>query len=427
VSVLRPLNVVRASDGKPFFQLFDPKVAVCRDSFDVAPDVLVFPCAKIKQVLPPPQTLPREVWQRVIDGRCLVLFDAATDGNVHTPDASGRLHDYLASAGVMPDQAAYVTQDRSWAKAYRGHTRRFGLKPMRVAYYDYFLRFFFKAFEHTGEEVYDSRLRLFLKRPATRSRRYICLNLSPRAPKVLLLARLMQHGFFDDGHISFGGFDESKHSRAVSLKVMLGMIADLPGFGRIAGELMPYVYEMTKLEPMLLGETKRVEGQPQHIKKQAADQQFDEYSDSFFTIATDTEMHSRRVSEKALKNLVNFHPSIILGNEGSVAFNNALGFKSFDGYVDEAYDSEPDQAKRFDMVCAEMLRLCAMPQRELYRLEQAWSDVLIHNARFGLRKLPAIYRDKIDVKMAAQVASMFRMDEVPSTSAVGWGDPSVAA
>jgi hypothetical protein len=174
-----------------------------------------------------------------------------------------------------------------------------------------------------------------------RSRKYICLNLSPRAAKVLLLARLMKAGLFDAGYISFGGFDETKHSRAVSLKVMLGMIAELPGFGPIAGELMPYVYEMTRLEPMLLGEPKRVEGQPQHVKKQAADRQFDEYSDSFFTIVTETELNSRRISEKPLKSLVNFQPSIILGNPGSVAFTRELGFQSFDGYVDEAYDTRP--------------------------------------------------------------------------------------
>ena len=43
--------------------------------------MIVFPCAKVKQVLPDPRTLPREVWSRVIDGRCLVVFDASTDGN----------------------------------------------------------------------------------------------------------------------------------------------------------------------------------------------------------------------------------------------------------------------------------------------------------------------------------------------------------
>jgi hypothetical protein len=401
---------VRASEGKPFFQLFDPKLAICRDDFAVAPDVIVFPCAKVKQVLPDPRTLPREVWSRVIDGRCLVVFDASTDGNIHTPDSSGRLHDYLGSAGVSPQRAVYITQDRSWERAYREHTRRFDLRQMRVAYYDYFLRSFFKDFETTGDEAFERRYRLFTERPAERSRKYICLNLSPRAAKVLLLARLMQAGVFDAGYISFGGFDPEKHSRAEPLKVMLGMIADLPGFGPIAGELMPYIYRMTRLEPMLLGEPKRMEGKPHHVKKQAADRQFDEYSDSFFTIVTETEMNSRRISEKPLKSLVNFQPSIILGNPGSVAFTHSIGFQSFDGYFDEAYDHEADAAKRFEMVAAECLRLCAMSDEELYRLEGEWAEVLVHNARHGLRKLPSLYRDKYDLRMVELLATMFDMD-----------------
>jgi hypothetical protein len=401
---------VRASEGKPFFQLFDPKLAICRDDFSVAPDVIVFPCAKIKQVLPAPETLPREAWRRVIDGRCLVVFDASTDGNVHTPDSSGRLHDYLGAAGVSPQRAAYITQDRSWERAYREHTRRFGLRQMRVAYYDYFLRSFFKDFETTGDEAFDRRFRLFSERPVERSRKYICLNLSPRAAKVLLLAKLMQAGLFDAGYISFGGFDPNKHSRAEPLKVMLGLIADLPGFGPIAGELMPYVYKMTKLEPMLLGEPKRTEGLPHHVKKQAADRQFDEYSDSYFTIVTETELTSRRISEKPLKSLVNFQPSIILGNPGSVAFTRQLGFQSFDGYFDEAYDDETDPAVRFQMVAAECLRLCALSDEALHRLEREWAEVLVHNARHGLRKLPSLYRGKFDRRTVEHLTSMFDMD-----------------
>ena len=424
VSVRRPLNVVKASEGKTFFALFDSKVAVCRETFDVAPDVMVFPCAKIKQVLPAPESLPREAWQRVADGRCLVAFDASTDGNIHTPGASGRLHDYLAAADVAPDQAVYITQDRSWPEHYGAHARRFGLRQMHVAHYDYFLRAFFKDFERDGEAVYAKREHLFRNRPQTRSRRYICLNLSPRAAKVLLLARLMQHGVFEDGHISFGGFDEKKHSRAVSLKVMLNLIGDLPGFGRIAGDLLPYVYEMTRLEPILLGEPKRVPGQPAHVKKQAADKQFDEYSDSFFTVVTETELNSRRISEKALKSLVNFQPSILLGNPGSVEFTRTLGFKSFDGYVDEAYDRELDHARRFEMVCDETLRLCGLPHAELWRLEQAWAEVLAYNARFGLCSLPAIYRDQIDVALVDQLSKLFQVDVAPPPT---FGSTEVAA
>ena len=175
---------------------------------------------------------------------------------------------------------------------------------------------------------------------------------------------------------------------------------------------------------MLLGEPKRIAGQPAHVKKQAADKQFDEYSDSFFTVVTETELNSRRISEKALKSLVNFQPSILLGNPGSVEFTRTLGFKSFDGYVDEAYDHELDQAKRFEMVCDETLRLCRLPQDELWRLEQEWGEVLAYNARFGLCSLPAIYRDQIDVALIDDLVRLFQLDTAPPPT---FGSTDVAA
>ena len=45
-----------------------------------------------------------------------------------------------------------------------------------------------------------------------------------------------------------------------------------------------------------------------------------------------------------------------------------LGFKTFDGIIDESYDEEPDQIKRYQMVYEQIMYLMNIPQEQI--LEQ---------------------------------------------------------
>jgi hypothetical protein len=63
------------------------------------------------------------------------------------------------------------------------------------------------------------------------------------------------------------------------------------------------------------------------------------------------------------------------------------------------------------MVCEEALRLCALPQLALWRLEQAWAETLTFNARHGLKKMPVIYREVRDVRLVDQLVGMFALED----------------
>ena len=56
-----------------------------------------------------------------------------------------------------------------------------------------------------------------------------------------------------------------------------------------------------------------------------------------------------------------------------------LGFKTFYPYIDESYDEEPDELKRFNMVMEQVNKLCSMELPELHDLYWSMSDILIHN------------------------------------------------
>ena len=64
---------------------------------------------------------------------------------------------------------------------------------------------------------------------------------------------------------------------------------------------------------------------------------------------------------------------------GSLKKLRELGFKTFYPYIDESYDEEPDELKRFNMVMEQVNKLCSMELPELHDLYWSMSDILIHN------------------------------------------------
>lgn len=111
---------------------------------------------------------------------------------------------------------------------------------------------------------------------------------------------------------------------------------------------------------------------PKSEVRWAADLVTDLYDRCWFSIVTETEMTTRaiRITEKPLKPLANFHPFLIFGNPGSLAFLKQLGFSTFAPWIDERYDDEPDPLERFDLAYAEVRRISAMPNRSCTRLRE---------------------------------------------------------
>ena len=82
-------------------------------------------------------------------------------------------------------------------------------------------------------------------------------------------------------------------------------------------------------------------------------------------------------TEKTTKCLAAGKPFILLGTQGQLQQLRNMGFRTFDGIIDEKYDLEPNVEKRFDMICAEIKRLARLSTRarasfinELYKISE---------------------------------------------------------
>jgi hypothetical protein len=104
-------------------------------------------------------------------------------------------------------------------------------------------------------------------------------------------------------------------------------------------------------------------------------------ADSYFEVCTETYMHGeyKSLTEKVFKPIVNFSPFIFVAFPGALALLRQIGFKTFDGFIDESYDLETDEVKRMHLMIKEITRLCSMSVDQLHDWYWSMEDILIHN------------------------------------------------
>jgi len=114
------------------------------------------------------------------------------------------------------------------------------------------------------------------------------------------------------------------------------------------------------------------------------------YSRTFFSVVTESifEDVSLFLDEKIWKPIYNYHPFIILGCPNSLKKLKEMGFKTFEPFINESYDTEVNPGKRMGMVVDEIERLCSMSLDELKKWYKKLVPVLEHNRKilFGDRK-----------------------------------------
>ena len=115
------------------------------------------------------------------------------------------------------------------------------------------------------------------------------------------------------------------------------------------------------------------------------------FFNSYFSVITESEYGdaSFHFSEKMGKPLISFHPFIVFANPFYLQVLRDYGFKTFHKVespdssvlIDESYDMQNDNLKRFEMVYEQVKKMCSFSIDELHKwyYSPKISDILIHN------------------------------------------------
>lgn len=109
------------------------------------------------------------------------------------------------------------------------------------------------------------------------------------------------------------------------------------------------------------------------------------YLDSYIHIVTETNFKNDIFpTEKIINPMVVLQPFILVGAPGYLKYIKSLGFKTFDGFIDEQYDAEYNDAKRFELICKEIDRLSNLSLEEIHQWYISIIPILEYNRNFAI-------------------------------------------
>lgn len=110
-------------------------------------------------------------------------------------------------------------------------------------------------------------------------------------------------------------------------------------------------------------------------------------------------------SEKTWKPIGNLQPFIFFGPANGLKELKKLGFKTFNSFIDESYDSEEDNEKRFMKIMNEIKRLSSIDKEEIHKwYNKIFEDVILYNQKL---LFSAPENTKIQQKIDYDLRSVF--------------------
>lgn len=102
------------------------------------------------------------------------------------------------------------------------------------------------------------------------------------------------------------------------------------------------------------------------------------YQQSAFSIVCESSFDNSYVltSEKIAKPLLCLRMFIVISGQYYLKYLRSLGFKTFDGIIDESYDKEPDNQKRWTMAMQQVALLCQQDQTKILK---SIVPIVLHN------------------------------------------------
>lgn len=107
----------------------------------------------------------------------------------------------------------------------------------------------------------------------------------------------------------------------------------------------------------------------------------EDYEKTFISVVTETLSCPNTLffSEKIWKPIMVGHPFIVFGNQYSLKYLKGLGFKTFDKWINESYDNEPDSDTRSKMIVNELMKFEKMGIDELQKVRKEMYEICQHN------------------------------------------------
>ena len=119
--------------------------------------------------------------------------------------------------------------------------------------------------------------------------------------------------------------------------------------------------------------------------------------DAFWHIVSETVFYYDKLhlTEKIFKPIVSKQPFMLLAAPGNLEYLRSYGFKTFDGIIDESYDTIEDNDARIDAVVKQIKWYCALSDADKFEIQRLIAPIVEYNFHHFYGKFKEIITDEL--------------------------------
>ena len=356
-----------------------------------------------------------------------IIIDRIAEGHIQQKNYKG-LHDELKRYNVPPNKIILISSDLNGNVQYDRFCTRNGIEnKMYILEAAHRLEAFSYLYNVITYGIYDkSKMdnihpypnsffsvdEMFEMKNSLREKYFLSYNRIIREYRLALVAMIYELGLQDKGIISLGAPKINKEYGGTWPNIISDFIEDKKQNEMVSGalkkikSLCPIVADQDILPETVFS------SDGEHISIGDWTNFSHQYKRVYFNVVTESCYYDECIyfSEKIFKPIGQLTPFILMSTPYSLAKLREIGFKTFDGWIDESYDKEEDNDKRFFMIIEVIKNLCGVSREELHDWYYSLTDILIHNQK-TLRDYQPL-QDTLDMKSPDRIRIWKEISEI---------------
>jgi hypothetical protein len=166
----------------------------------------------------------------------------------------------------------------------------------------------------------------------------------------------------------------------------MGNAAPIEEISKIDPNLITHLEELYATSPVTIDRENESDDITRYIS-------MSDYQRTFITIAGETlfDEDVLFITEKTFKPIMAGVPFIVNGNRGTLSYLKSLGYLTFDKWIDESYDDEPDYKIRISIIVKELERFSLMTAEELQLIREEMKPICLHNKLLIIERTNSLF------------------------------------
>jgi len=292
-------------------------------------------------------------------GRALLLFDQSFEG-YQTTWLWSYFHSECEKYQISPKAIIYVTGNLIADAQYEKWAKQNSIKErMSVIPYSHFEKDVFMMNSSLKNPITLEQSIEYKKQNLEKIKSYNCLQKRLRNHRIWFYTKLYKANLLNDGLVSMNQIN-NYHVNIEGVPIDIDEVKE-------SAQVLPL---------KIYGKDNNIEPDNYYIRRILSEV----YLDSWVSVISEASFADNEntvfISEKTYKSIANFHPFIILGNKGSLHKLRQMGYKTFDGFIDESYDTL-STFDRFDAIIESINKIKSIEDKLSWYTSM--KDILIHN------------------------------------------------